>query len=645
MANARSQRLSWGRAGFVTEVGRIMAAIAVGTLLVDPAVAGTIFDPVYKALDSHDDGKVYVLLLLDDDGGHAEPDRLLGRQIVLTQQQRLLDAFAPGDLELIHRPDNVAAMTVRVNRDTLTRLAAHRLVRQAGRDTMDYAYVNGRHSDPRALDLREDSKFVLVEVIAPAERAVRGPRWNERRYITPGDPICTVGLAGLGPRPEDQAPWTPATGDGVTAQGAHSSSTIDLFAVFTPAARNVMGGWADVNQAIGDGIEEINRAFTNSLIDAQIRLVGVSEVDYTESGNVATALAELMLTDDDVIDEVHGWRDCAGADLVAMFLDANNGFAFGFGTGGVPQLGFSVSSIQLTIINQVFSHEVGHNFGCGHQRDLNGSCGGGYIPPDMTQSSCGHIFSVPGQGDFRTINVSGATPRIEHYSNPDVSYPVGDPNGESTGVADSPDPDLAANNARTANLTGPTIATYRATVPDPSPCPPVQLIHVVKGLGATDYGFIYPHDEFCAIDSFEIELSESVSLQSSQASSSGSPIAGPISVTHVSGGTHTVQLSGPIPVGHWVMMRLDLKSDATGNVWPINVHISHLPDDVNQDGTVNIMDATAFGDEFNGLKRPELIDINCDGLVDIRDATAFGNNYHGLNGRQVWNGQSLPPMP
>ena len=101
-----------------------MAAIAVGTLLVDPAVAGTIFDPVYKALDSHDDGKVYVLLLLDDDGGHAEPDRLLGRQIVLMQQQRLLDAFDAGDLELIHRPDNVAALTVRVNRDTLTRLAA-----------------------------------------------------------------------------------------------------------------------------------------------------------------------------------------------------------------------------------------------------------------------------------------------------------------------------------------------------------------------------------------------------------------------------------------------------------------------------------------------------------------------------------------
>ena len=90
---------------------------------------------------------------------------------------------------------------------------------------------------------------------------------------------------------------------------------------------------------------------------------------------------------------------------------------------------------------------------------------------------------------------------------------------------------------------------------------------------------------------------------------------------------------------------LNLRSVATQIDWALVMWVGHLPDDVDQDGTVDLADSTAFGAEFNGLKRPELIDINCDGLVDIRDATSFGDNFTGRNGREVWNGQSLPPMP
>ena len=54
---------------------------------------------------------------------------------------------------------------------------------------------------------------------------------------------------------------------------------------------------------------------------------------------------------------------------------------------------------------------------------------------------------------------------------------------------------------------------------------------------------------------------------------------------------------------------------------------------------------SANGVEFNGAKRHKPFGINCDGLVDIRDATSFGDNFTGRNGRQVWNGRSLPSMP
>ena len=85
--------------------------------------------------------------------------------------------------------------------------------------------------------------------------------------------------------------------------------------------------------------------------------------------------------------------------------------------------------------------------------------------------------------------------------------------------------------------------------------------------------------------------------------------------------------------------------------------VAHHPGDINQDGVVNISDATAFGKEFrgeyltacgiemNGERRPVLIDLNGDGKVNIRDATAFGQIWRGEGGARAWQGSTLPPKP
>lgn len=78
----------------------------------------------------------------------------------------------------------------------------------------------------------------------------------------------------------------------------------------------------------------------------------------------------------------------------------------------------------------------------------------------------------------------------------------------------------------------------------------------------------------------------------------------------------------------------------------LNVWVAHQPDDINQDGRTDIRDATAFGVEFNGAQRKELIDINCDGTVDPSDATAFGNQWNGTGcATQAWMNTSLPTKP
>ena len=112
----------------------------------------------------------------------------------------------------------------------------------------------------------------------------------------------------------------------------------------------------------------------------------------------------------------------------------------------------------------------------------------------------------------------------------------------------------------------------------------------------------------------------------------------------VIGGTVTINLDGVIPYGEWTKLTAELE-DASGVEFTYMAYIANLPCDVNQDGTVNVKDATAFGDELNGLKRPELVDTNRSGVVNISDATEFGDLWNGNGSYETWNGVSLPAQP
>ena len=134
-----------------------------------------------------------------------------------------------------------------------------------------------------------------------------------------------------------------------------------------------------------------------------------------------------------------------------------------------------------------------------------------------------------------------------------------------------------------------------------------------------------------------IQVSETVTLISATVQSTG--FGAPpqvVSITHNGGGTHTVQLSGGIEVGHWTKIALTVKGVSSLLTRTTDIWVGHLPCNVNQDGTVSQADVDAFSAEWNGQRRPELIDINCDGVVNISDATAFGDNWNGRNGRQHW---------
>ena len=105
--------------------------------------------------------------------------------------------------------------------------------------------------------------------------------------------------------------------------------------------------------------------------------------------------------------------------------------------------------------------------------------------------------------------------------------------------------------------------------------------------------------------------------------------------------TVTVTLDGPISVGVWTTVTGSVVGPL-GDVSTVSVRVAHLPCDIDQNGVVNIRDATAFGDEFRGTRRPELIDLNRSSTVNISDATTFGTLWRGEASRP-WNGARLSP--
>jgi len=100
-----------------------------------------------------------------------------------------------------------------------------------------------------------------------------------------------------------------------------------------------------------------------------------------------------------------------------------------------------------------------------------------------------------------------------------------------------------------------------------------------------------------------------------------------------------VTLSEPIEVAQWSTLTAAV-ANVSGTASTVEIDLAALPCDVDQSGNVNISDATAFVNEFNGTQRLELIDMNRSGNVNISDATEFATLF--LN---TWSGQSLPPRP
>ena len=172
--------------------------------------------------------------------------------------------------------------------------------------------------------------------------------------------------------------------------------------------------------------------------------------------------------------------------------------------------------------------------------------------------------------------------------------------------------------------------------------PGPQLVEIQGGLGAAPNQFISPLADTVPFDTIAMELStpsELVSLSLTPEPARMDPTEG--TLTDIGGGFHRLVLSRPLALAQWTTIELRVRSKATGCASTISLMVAHHPLDIDQNGVVNVTDATFFGRLFRLNPPPALLDLDGSGTLDIRDATTFGMQWHGDAEQAGWSGSRL----
>lgn len=227
----------------------------------------------------------------------------------------------------------------------------------------------------------------------------------------------------------------------------------DLLVVYTPAAR-ARYGKGTLESLVQNAVQAANQAYRNSGVAITLELVGLQEVNYTESGSMKSVLTALQKTGDGQLDAVHAMRDSVGADIVTLLAEAEDSCGIAWSMRGervaAARTAFNVVNPGC-LSNQSLAHEVGHNQGNMHDRDSTTNTGAfGY--------SYGYRHCTEDGTGFRTIMsyACKGVARVARFSSPQLAY-----RGSAMGVAYEADPANTADNARSMNNTADTVSAFR----------------------------------------------------------------------------------------------------------------------------------------------------------------------------------------
>ncbi len=245
-----------------------------------------------------------------------------------------------------------------------------------------------------------------------------------------------------------------------TANVAHAQTTnprIDIMVVYTEeAVRGAGGSENDIRAAINQAIAQTNGDYARSGINQTLNLVHTRQVNYNQGNNtIPTIVTQLQDENDQVIDEVHRWRDEFGADVVCLWIenrDTNGTNGRVAEIMGIVEHAFENRAFGVVVrgdaLNwRVFAHELAHIMSARHEWGRDSTNNSPY--------TYNHAYVNPGNwGTIMMATSNNQRRREGFFSNPNITHL-----GETIGVAEG-QPN-AEDNARTLNETATTVAGFR----------------------------------------------------------------------------------------------------------------------------------------------------------------------------------------
>jgi hypothetical protein len=215
----------------------------------------------------------------------------------------------------------------------------------------------------------------------------------------------------------------------------------DVMVVFTTRARDAAGGTNAIVAQINDAINQANQIYQNSQINARMRLVDISSTTYDETGRDFDDHLGAI----DSSPSVAQRRNLVSADFVSFWVRDDELCGLAWCDSDDPDDAFSVVDVDCATSGFSFTHEIGHNQGCDHNREDRSTFG---FCADWSYSY-GWRFTGNDNQQYRTIMAYATDPfanatRIMNFSNPDVFFM-----GRRTGVPIGQSGE--AHNARTLN--------------------------------------------------------------------------------------------------------------------------------------------------------------------------------------------------